>query len=98
MVSEGVKNEGSLQVFWLKHLCYYCTCGCATVSETTERIGLQARRESKVWSFLPLKFEVSCVTANGQGKSGVRSESLSLEVHVTGSCGAHQHNACLLMP
>ena len=98
MVREGAKNKGSLQGFRLKHLCCLCTCGCATARKTTEGTGLRARRESKVWSFLPLKFEVFCVTASGQGKSGVRSESLNLEVHVRGSCGAHQHNACLLMP
>ena len=69
MVNEDVKNKGSLQGFWLKHLCYHCTCGCATVRMASEGNGLWARRESKVGVFL--KFEVSCVTVNGQGKSGL---------------------------
>ena len=51
MVNEDVTNKGSLQGFWLKHLCYYCTCGCATARMTSEGNGLRGRRESEAGVF-----------------------------------------------
>ena len=46
MVNEDVKNKGSLQGFWLKHLCYY--------EDDLRRKWFKGKEGVRSWSFLPL--------------------------------------------